>query len=123
MQIDPDARPAYFGELWPSGLTDEADPIPTPVGQKCMNCGEEIMEGDQGVRFINGPYQHRECGLRNVMGGIGHHVNHAKYCHGPLGTDAGLSYRDSALLVWDWYVNGERVTEQELDILRQVKHE
>ncbi len=45
---------------------------------------------------------HRECQLRTVMGGIGHLVDHERYCHG-VGPDAGLSRRRSSLLVWEWF--------------------
>jgi hypothetical protein len=61
--------------------------------------------------------QHRECSLRSVMGGIGHIVDHARYCHGDLGTDAGLPYRVSALLVW-MHLQGTTVDEGVLSAVR-----
>lgn len=42
---------------------------------------------------------HRECALRSVSGGIGHHIDHAHFCRGIGDPDAGLDYRTSALLV------------------------
>jgi hypothetical protein len=45
---------------------------------------------------------HRECSLREVLGGIGHLLDHKYYCRGLHDPDAGLTYRESALLVWTW---------------------
>lgn len=112
-------RMEYFGEKWDAPVTDDADQIDAPVGEKCMSCREPVAEGDQGLRYPTGYVSHKECGLRSALGGIGHHVNHALYCHGSLGPDAGLSYRESAKLVWEWHVNGKRFTPQDLDALRE----
>src|SRR5438445_7918989 len=72
----------WFGEPWPRGdhradvCSDDRFRIPTPVGKPCMNCGEEILDGDRGIAFpgaIMGPsihvdptplYMHLECQLR-----------------------------------------------------------
>lgn len=43
--------------------------------------------------------QHRECMLRGVTGGIGHLLDHDEWCIRQGDTDAGFSYRDSALAV------------------------
>jgi hypothetical protein len=45
---------------------------------------------------------HQACGLREVMGGIGHLIDHQHFCKGLKGPDAGLPYRLSALLVTVW---------------------
>lgn len=45
---------------------------------------------------------HRACGLRAVMGGIGHLIDHHHFCIERHETDAGLPYRLSALLVQTW---------------------
>jgi len=66
---------------------------------KCMFCGEP-PEGDR-ADIIN-RYAHRECALRSAVGGIGHLIDHAHFCQGELGTDAGLDYRTSALMVDVW---------------------
>lgn len=49
-------------------------------------------------------HTHRECGLREVMGGIGHLIAHEYWCTQKHDPDAGLSYRHSALLT-DAYVH------------------
>ena len=68
----------------------------------CELCNEEIL--DHHERADCRPLvAHRECMLRNVMGGIGHLMDHAHFCTGQHDPDAGLSYRQSALLV-DEYV-------------------
>jgi hypothetical protein len=68
----------------------------------CALCEEPILEGEDraNVRPMNA---HRECMLRNVIGGIGHLIDHEHFCSG-VGPDAGLDYRTSALLVdvWIW---------------------
>jgi hypothetical protein len=45
------------------------------------------------------PGQHRACALRNVLGGIGHLLDHDHFCTVLGDPDAGLDYRTSALLV------------------------
>jgi hypothetical protein len=47
---------------------------------------------------------HKECALRAVVGGIGHHRDHAVWCLIEGDPDAGMPYRQSALAVWDWVV-------------------
>lgn len=111
-------RVAYFGEKWDAPITDDADEVPTPVGEPCITCGESFVMGDSGIRFANGPHAHRECSLRSVMGGIGHLVDHARYCRSDEGPDAGLSKRLSALLVWQMVVERREVTEDELAVYR-----
>lgn len=107
-----------FGE-WDAPVTDDAEWIDTPVGDTCVWCQEKIKEGDNGRKYggysitldANGKpegisdlwTEHKECSFRNVMGGIGHLVDHERYCHGKLGTDAGLSRRESSLLVWEYF--------------------
>lgn len=108
----------YFGEPWPSGICDEGEQMDTPLDVPCILCMEPIMEGDQGTEYVNGPVAHRECGFRAVMGGIGHHVDHVRYCHGELGTDAGLPKRLSAQLVWRLLAEDIPVDEEELEELR-----
>lgn len=67
----------------------------------CWHCNEPILEGEDRADIITMDV-HRECSLRSVIGGIGHLIDHAHFCHGPLGPDAGLDYRTSALLVDVW---------------------
>jgi hypothetical protein len=95
-------RGQVFGE-WDAPITDGDERIETPVGNTCVWCAEAIAEGDNGRIAPMGYTEHRECSLRQVMGGIGHLVDHPRYCRGALGTDAGLSHRDSALLVWEYF--------------------
>lgn len=83
-----------------------------------MGCHERFVEGDSGAIMLSGYAQHRECSLRAVRGGIGHLVNHAKYCGQQGDPDAGLGYRKSALLVWA-YQMGAAVTEKTLERARE----
>jgi hypothetical protein len=94
-------RGQVFG-VWDAPVTDNDQPIATPVGSICAWCQKAVKEGDNGRITPMGFVEHRECSFRNVMGGIGHQVDHVRYCHGELGTDAGLSRRQSSLLVWEF---------------------
>lgn len=66
----------------------------------CSLCGEAMGDGEPSV--VQNTDIHRECALRSALGGIGHLLDHAHFCHGELGPDAGLDYRTSALLVDVW---------------------
>lgn len=100
----------WFGEPWPRPewrapiCEDDALRIPTPVGQKCILCDEEIVEGDRGTQYANGPFAHAECGLRSVTG---NHLHVAGMCRhtGDCNDLSNLSYRDEAKLVWAMQVH------------------
>jgi hypothetical protein len=103
----------FFGDPWPSGICDEGEQVPTPIGDHCELCGEPIqvfdqgsfigaMHGDNGQLYAVMVPVHRECSLRNVLGGIGHLTNHLVWCTDKHDPDGGYSYRESARLVWDW---------------------
>lgn len=69
----------------------------------CPMCDEVIEEWDlfdpmgfnteqhKGVMMV-----HRDCLLRSVMGGIGHHENHEYWCKQIGDPDGGRTYRQSA---------------------------
>lgn len=59
-----------------------------------------LIFNEQGVQV----QAHRECLLREVMGGIGHLIAHDHWCTEKQDPDAGLTYRQSAKLV-DAYVS------------------
>ena len=67
----------------------------------CQLCGEEILPGQRATGPVNLP-MHRECSLREVLGGIGHLLDHEYYCRERHDPDAGLTYHESALMVWQW---------------------
>lgn len=70
----------------------------------CPLCGEVVVLGTQDVASIriDGLLAHRECALRDVIGGIGHLEDHARWCSSPAGPDKGLTFRESALAVDRW---------------------
>lgn len=113
---------AYFGEDWGAPVTEGATRVPTPVGHPCALCEEAIVDGDGGtfigmvtpvalfgtdmtctptVATRRRPV-HKECSLREVMGGIGHLLNHRQWCVERGDPDAGLSLRRSSMLVWSY---------------------
>lgn len=109
----PEWYQTFFGEPWPSGICDTGTQVETPVGEHCELCDEPVQLFDQGsfigsLRGEEGNFVpviapvHRECSLRSVLGGIGHLQNHSVWCVLKHDPDAGFSYRESALKVWDW---------------------
>lgn len=105
-----------FGQ-WDAPMTDGAEWIEVPTDESCMYCQEPFEEGDNGAIMPNGFAQHRECGLRSVWGGIGHLVDHVRYCNGEYGPDAGLSYRASARLVWRHTIDRMPITVAQLELI------
>ena len=63
----------------------------------CVLCDEAIWPDDDWVPMNPVQSAHRECSLREVIGGIGHLLAHEYWCH--RDTDAGLTRRQSALMV------------------------
>jgi hypothetical protein len=113
----------YWGEPWPSGVCDEATQSNTyPLGEKCALCDERIVEGQSGTYInvmgtrgrlgssVTTEPAHKECSLRSVLGGIGHHTQHDYWCVVMGKPDAGLTYRQSALEVWAKLQEGELLT-------------
>lgn len=106
----------WFGEPWPSPATrapscdNDDDHIETPVGQPCLLCDVPIVAGDGGTLmaardetsgcWVPGPV-HRECSLREVLGGAGH-LAAAPHSPGTCNPDGGLPRYRSALLVQSW---------------------
>ena len=73
-----------------------SEPLP------CELCDEPCDAAFEGVVTM---HAHRECLLRDCMGGIGHLIAHEYWCGPPRNDpDAGLSRRHSALLV-DAYIH------------------
>lgn len=117
----------WFGEPWPSGICLKTDPetgeeihpwewnydmrVDTPLGVECTWCSEQVVEGDRGQMIpslgAKGAYQigaqHRECGLRMVLGSYKHLTGNCPgdgSCHSE--PDEGMSLREDAIAVWDW---------------------
>lgn len=67
----------------------------------CESCNEPILPGEDRADIITMDV-HRECALRNVMGGIGHLIDHGHFCREKHDPDAGLDRRTSSLLVDVW---------------------
>lgn len=103
----PDLEVRFFGEPWPSGICDIGVQVPTPVGEFCALCATPIEEDHRGtfigVVAVGEQPVHCECSLRSVIGGIGHlNGSSSCPCRGGDDPDDGHSYRESALLVWQW---------------------
>lgn len=110
-----------FG-TWDAPLTDGAERLMCPPeSESCIHCREHFKGHDNGAILPGGAHVHRECHLRAVLGGIGHLVDHARYCTGELGPDAGLTYRQSAWLVWRTHVEWERFTVEDIESIRRLE--
>jgi hypothetical protein len=59
----------------------------------CELCQEPMDDPDLTMA-------HRECMLRDVLGGIGHHIAHDYWCKQRHDPDAGFTYRESAQMVY-----------------------
>lgn len=105
----------YFGEDWGAPVTEGATRVATPVFRTCALCREAIGIYDAGTFIgviaedaISGERTsvqepvHKECSLREVLGGIGHNLDHDTWCTEYHDPDAGLGLRQSALLLWSW---------------------
>ena len=72
----------------------------------CVLCNEEVDDYDAAAFPIGtpeGPREaHRQCLLRSSIGGIGHLIAHKYWCGEMNDPDAGLTYRQSALMVQRW---------------------
>jgi hypothetical protein len=62
---------------------------------QCVLCDDPLF----GPSVSTAQPMHRECGLRSTIGGIGHLIAHDYWCTERHDPDAGLTYRQSALLV------------------------
>ena len=75
------------------------------MDELCLMCNEAITDdiSPTSVYTENGPRRmHRVCSLREVLGGIGHLLDHEHFCIDMKDPDAGLDYRTSALMVDVW---------------------
>lgn len=66
------------------------------MATECALCGQDPALPMPGPEF------HPECGVRSALGGIGHILDHPYWCRERKDPDMGLSYRESALRVWQW---------------------
>lgn len=101
----------YFGEPWDAPATDDGVRVPTPVGHACLyNCGEPIVEGDQGVvlpSLLGGPGDepvatvlpaHRECFIRAAIGPVEHFIEGR--CSGGPHSDENWREQGRATIAW-----------------------
>lgn len=86
-------------------IEDDIVAVIAAAGHRCGLCETEVRPGDD-VRPLGTPegpgLAHRECLLRNVLGGIGHLEDHNHWCNEMHDPDGGRSYRQSALEVDAW---------------------
>lgn len=76
----------------------------------CPLCGTAVEPGQDCASIGTGRGSvsaHRECLLREVLGGIGHLTGHAYWCGARHDPDGGMTRRESALAVDHWvHVHG-----------------
>lgn len=99
----------FFGEPWPSGICDDGTRVATPIGVPCVECDEEVQDGDQGswiwdMSEKGGELKplHRECGLRQVLGSYTHLTMGDHKIGECNDVEVPWSKREDALKVWEW---------------------
>jgi hypothetical protein len=110
---------AWFGPAPFAVACNQLPQQPTPIGQLCQWCQEEITSDDCGFmvnsmvreKLIKVPV-HVECQLRRIVGGINHQLKICRCCGGINDPDPpGISDRAAAKLAMDyWYASDERRT-------------
>lgn len=69
----------------------------------CFLCEEPINPGEHTQPLNAGLHMaHRECLLRNMLGGIGHLENHNYWCNQVGDPDGGRTYRQSGIECDQW---------------------
>jgi hypothetical protein len=86
-------------------MTEDTEHIDWPM---CVLCHEYVLSTDERAvgqwRDEHGRRRqaHRECALRNVIGGIGHLRDHDHWCLKMHDPDGGMTYRQSAIAADEW---------------------
>lgn len=94
--------PGYFG---PARLRKDWEiQVPTPVGRQCLHCQETIVEGDIGTINYGGQIMHYECGMRGVVGSVGHLMGKCSCFGGDEEDPPGMTVREAAqaaCILWE----------------------
>jgi hypothetical protein len=70
--------------------------IATPLHMACGHCGERFADGDIGTIDLGGTALHYECGMRLVIGSVGHQKKQC-VCYGREDEDPpGMTKREAA---------------------------
>lgn len=92
----------YFGE--PKFRKEYEEQVTTPIGVPCMHCDEPIAEGDTGTMAITTGASsgllrplHYECGLRGIIGSVGHQKGLCSCFGGTEEDPEGMTRRQAAV--------------------------
>lgn len=107
-ELAPNGCNGWFGETWHAPACEPEMEVPTPVGEKCLNCEEEIVDGDRGFTMSYFGTQgasvvpiHAECQMRSVLGGAlcaeGTCVHCGDGSAGAISDDPRLTRREAAI--------------------------
>lgn len=88
-------NPGYFGP--PEHRKPDETQIPAPVGVACIHCSEQIAPADIGTVSPSGQVLHYECGLRAIVGSIGHQLGRCSCFGGNEEDPEGLTVREAAI--------------------------
>lgn len=81
--------------------------IATPVGIACDWCQEPAQEGDTGT-VIAGRVLHYECGLRSLIGSLGHQKRLCTCFSGTEEDPEGMTRRQAAAAAASyWHLHGQ----------------
>lgn len=112
--------PRYFGGNWGAPFLLNGEEVPVPIGEKCIWCLEDFVDGDQGFFYFNGPATHRECGVRQVVGGVNHQrADGSCECEGgDLDPDpADMSKREAARAAMEYFEKNNVFTKKRMKIV------
>lgn len=94
----------WFGKKYPAPAYDDCPRVETPIGEACIQCGEEIAGDDDGWLYANGPAAHRACYIRSIVGSVAHQQKRCS-CYGATDRDeeASMTRRESAKAALEYF--------------------
>lgn len=91
----------YFG---PPGLRKAWETqVEPPIGEPCTWCEEAIGADDIGTINAAGQVTHYECGLRAVIGSLGHQTRRCSCYGGDEEDPPGLTRRQAAIVAAQYH--------------------
>src|SRR6267154_2163778 len=81
----------------PPHAASDIETCPVPVGETCIWCNEQFIEGDKGFVDAGGTPQHRECWFRSIFGSVGHQKRTCSCFGGSEDDPPGMSKRQAAI--------------------------
>lgn len=89
---------SWFGKRHNAPIYEDTPQVTTPVGKKCLNCDEPILQGEDGFVECSNNAFHRACFLRRIIGSLAHQMGVCSCYKGgsELHDPPGLTKREAA---------------------------